>query len=50
LPSEDKELLDQLLGRGFKAVMHLASFIQVGESVSLSYFNVAVADTEDQLG
>lgn len=29
----DEDLLGQLLGRGFDAVMHFASFIQVGESV-----------------
>jgi UDP-glucose 4-epimerase len=29
----DRALLDQVLSRGFDAVMHFASFIQVGESV-----------------
>jgi UDP-glucose 4-epimerase len=29
----DEGLLNRLLGRGFDAVMHFASFIQVGESV-----------------
>ena len=29
----DKDLLSRLLGQGFDAVMHFASFIQVGESV-----------------
>ena len=29
----DADLLDRLLGRGFDAVMHFASCIQVGESV-----------------
>lgn len=29
----DRTLLDDVLGRGFDAVMHFASFIQVGESV-----------------
>jgi UDP-glucose 4-epimerase len=29
----DADLLDRLLARGFEAVMHFASFIQVGESV-----------------
>jgi UDP-glucose 4-epimerase len=29
----DADLLDSLLGQGFDAVMHFASFIQVGESV-----------------
>ena len=29
----DADLFDRLIGRGFDAVMHFASFIQVGESV-----------------
>jgi len=29
----DRKLLDELLTRGFDAVMHFASFIQVGESM-----------------
>jgi UDP-glucose 4-epimerase len=41
----DEGLLNRLLGRGFDAVMHFASFIQVGESVrqpARYYFNNVV--------
>jgi UDP-glucose 4-epimerase len=40
-------LLDDLLGRGFDAVMHFASFIQVGESVQHpdKYYRNNVANT-----
>lgn len=43
----DADLLDRLLGRGFDAVMHFASFIQVGESVQhpAKYYQNNVVNT-----
>jgi UDP-glucose 4-epimerase len=43
----DVNLLDRLLGRGFDAVMHFASFIQVGESVQqpAKYYQNNVVNT-----
>lgn len=43
----DRELLNSVLKRGFDAVMHFASFIQVGESVQLpaKYYQNNVANT-----
>ncbi len=43
----DQALLDQLLSRGFDAVMHFASFIQVGESVQhpAKYYQNNVVNT-----
>ena len=43
----DADLLDRLLGQGFDAVMHFASFIQVGESVQqpAKYYQNNVVNT-----
>jgi UDP-glucose 4-epimerase len=43
----DEDLLDRLLDRGFDAVMHFASFIQVGESVQqpAKYYQNNVVNT-----
>jgi UDP-glucose 4-epimerase len=43
----DTDLLDRLLGQGFDAVMHFASFIQVGESVQqpAKYYQNNVVNT-----
>ncbi len=43
----DRALLDELLSRGFDAVMHFASFIQVGESVQhpAKYYQNNVVNT-----
>jgi UDP-glucose 4-epimerase len=43
----DANLLDRLLGQGFDAVMHFASFIQVGESVQqpAKYYQNNVVNT-----
>ena len=43
----DRALLDQLLSQGFDAVMHFASFIQVGESVQhpAKYYQNNVVNT-----
>jgi UDP-glucose 4-epimerase len=43
----DAYLLDRLLGQGFDAVMHFASFIQVGESVQqpAKYYQNNVVNT-----
>jgi UDP-glucose 4-epimerase len=43
----DKDLLDKLLSRGFDAVMHFASLIQVGESVQkpAEYYQNNVVNT-----
>lgn len=43
----DEKLLNQLLGQGFDAVMHFASFIQVGESVQqpAKYYQNNVVNT-----
>lgn len=43
----DSDLLDRLLGQGFDAVMHFASFIQVGESVQqpAKYYQNNVVNT-----
>jgi UDP-glucose 4-epimerase len=43
----DTELLNRLLGQGFDAVMHFASFIQVGESVQqpAKYYQNNVVNT-----
>lgn len=43
----DRDLLDALLARGFDAVMHFASFIQVGESVAdpARYYDNNVVNT-----
>jgi UDP-glucose 4-epimerase len=47
----DRSLLDAVLSWGFDAVMHFASFIQVGESVQqpAKYYQNNVVNTLDLL-